>query len=381
MAPGPNSGFPGHMVVCRILENEQMRKLSTFTAPFPVYKVRLSAGCEVAACFSRTGHKLLICKCSDGRLEPLTQMGGVEETPLASEEWSHFVGPSSSFLDVAFHADDERMAVVGNGRPIEIFRIRDTSLVESVGVLGTARSNIEGLPPILAALNGYSCVVFTESGTRLVASGRSLGNRRNEVYDIDDAELLGSFYGGHDSYAYVDDWDMLAAVINDQGGSDIQFFQPLDRFAGIQGSPWDSPRVRVLDDEDMEGWDPGIYEVCGVTFSPEGDRIAVNGGFDEWSLSIFDFPGMNLICSYSDGPFLHGASGVSNGPVFHPDGRRVLIPSSPGSIVEVDSNTGEPLRRHRLFRDACTTLDLDHLSGLAVACSAGGEVAVLEIET
>jgi hypothetical protein len=126
-------------------------------------------------------------------------------------------------------------------------------------------------------------------------------------------------------------------------------------------------------------------EVTGMRFNREGDKFAVSGGFDDLGISVFDFPGLDFILRYvysehdlSKKIAYHIDDG---GPVLHPDGERLLAPRSSGSIVEVDLTTGEETRCHRVFDVPCTTIDADDLEGLVIACSARGEVTLLEVES
>jgi hypothetical protein len=360
-----------------------MRFLHRMSNPFPFYKVKIHGGSARVIGFSRSGSRIIICGYDKNELGLLPGMSGDLERSRYAVPWGLDDGPPESFLDVDFHPDDERMALVGRGRPIQIHRLHDGSLIQSIGRGPDPTGGKRGTPPPFSRFSGYGCVAFSDLGTRVVADCSQFGYLQGELYDLEQDKLVASFCYGHNHYAYLPDWDLLAAARNDQGGASIQFFQPIEAFTGSQENGDGPPQVRIHAEEDIDGWDPGLLEVTGMRFNPDGDRLAISGGTFDDGISLFDFPGGRLLFRYVQEPrdFVNDPGfPIGPGPVFHPDGQRLLIPLPSGAIVEVDATSGEEIRRHPVFEAPCTAVDADYSEGLVVACSARGEAVLLEIQ-
>jgi WD40 repeat protein len=360
-----------------------MRFLYRMSSPFPFYKVRIHGGSARVIGLSWSGSRIRICGYDESGFGLLPGMSGDLERSRYAVPWDLDDGPPESFLDVDFHPDDERMALVGRGRPIQIHRLHDGSLIQSIGRGPDTIGGKKGPPPSFSRFSGYGCVAFSDLGTRVMAACSQFGYLQGELYDLEQDKLVASFCGGQSHYAYLPDWDLLATARNDQGGASIQFFQPMEAFTGSQEYGDGPPQVRTHNEEDIYGWDPDLLEVTGMRFNPDGDRLAVSGGTVDHGVSLFEFPGGRLLFRYVQEPrdFVNEFGyPIDQGPVFHPDGQRLLIPLPSGAIVEVDATTGKEIRRHPVFEAPCTAVDADYSEGRVVACSARGEVVLLEIQ-
>jgi hypothetical protein len=176
--------------------------------------------------------------------------------------------------------------------------------------------------------------------------------------------------------AHVPQRDAIAAAVDDQGGVSIRFFESLSQFQGLQDSDWGPPRVRVSDVESEGGWYPDIVEMTGLSFSLDGDLLAIGSDLEEFGVSVFDFPTLRLRARHARHV---GTTGHADRPVFHPNGTHLLMPGPSGGIAEVDALTGRETNTHKILEGACTGIDVDWSLGLVAACSSAGQVSVLHV--
>jgi hypothetical protein len=186
--------------------------------------------------------------------------------------------------DVAFHPDGVHIATVGEGRPIEFYRVSDGEPMHTIGDISGPVDSMASNQPVKIPLGitpvdrGFERISFSDSGRLVIA--QSIGAPGAEVYSFGTGALVGSLWEGFYPYATHPKEELLAMVLNDQGGTLIRFARvrvPFQRDEGEIG--WGRPRIRVSDEEDECGWYvPSMVNVCCMVFSPAGDAFAVSGG-------------------------------------------------------------------------------------------------------
>ena len=150
--------------------------------------------------------------------------------------------------DIAFHPDGVHLATAGEGRAIEVYRAADGELVRVIGETSRRAQPVE-YPP---EHQGFDRIMFTDAGRILVASPSTI--QGTQVLDFDRDATIGCLWGGFAPFSRHPVEELLALVRNDQGGATIRFarvcqpFRPPEKELG-----WDSPRVKVSDDEQDTG--------------------------------------------------------------------------------------------------------------------------------
>jgi hypothetical protein len=352
-------------------------------APFAVFKARLHSKSKRAVCFSRSGEEAVLCGWECGVLRTIERFGRSAGSARAPDLWNRMFGPDESFLDLAFHPEGELMALVGNGRKIEVRSLKDGSLVGALGREPARLDTTDVTASPFSRFSGYNCVAFTPCGSRIVAAPRYDDSPTNEVYELVGARLVASFSSRSNRYAQHPDADLMTIAQNDQGGSAVRFFQSLSRFGGSQRSTWAPPRLRLSGGEDEQGWDSGMLEIAGMAFNSQGDRLAIRSSLQQVGTSVFTFPDLtaraknvtdSVRAAVGAGYRLHDRS------VFHPRGQHLLVPESGGCIAEVDATAGVIVRSHHVFESHCIAIDADGTSGLVLACSSAADVSLLQLE-
>jgi WD40 repeat protein len=307
-------------------------------------------------------------------------------------------GKSDLARDVGFHPDGVHLATVGEGRPIEVYRVFDGKPIRTIAEIsgpfdvmipfGWGRVPWE-FPP---HLQGFDRIAFSDSGRFMIAG--PVAECTAWVYEFETGTQVGSLWEGFDPFAVHPRWELVAMIRNDQGGTEIRFTRLPEPFRRDEGDiGWGSPRVRVSDDEDEWGWFvPSMVNVSGMVFSPEGDTFALSGGPSlsgnkPLALSVHEFPSLHMrfMREIESGDELNDETLPAPGWAtrqsfaFGPDGRRLYGLSGKGSIITLDAMTGEVLGDWQAHEGLVTTLDVQHRTGTLVSGGLDGEVKVWEV--
>lgn len=325
-----------------------MKHLSTASQRCPIQQLRFHPRERLLASIAGPGKEVFVWRWDDsGTLECVTRINQAE-----------------SVRGVCWHPHESILALVGGGRPIELWS--GGHLLKTLGkspVPGRTRMQhyghrVAGGPwesrtstqEIPLASQGYSAVAFRENGDRLVASrfGESLDDENSsEVYDVVSGQLAGSFWRSDTTLALHPEGEILATLSSNQMASSVRF--------GLLGDTFQGYDVQL--NVDVDGY-------RRIVFSPKGDAFALMGHAYAVGFKIYEFPSCRAIFEmdfeawedvydrlwnewrgaerYSakpDGSYPHAFLkdlGVLNDRLaFHPDGRSLLIGMMDGLVVGV----------------------------------------------
>lgn len=366
-------------------------------APLAMMKVHPSRSRLVG--FSASRDEASLWGWGAGRLRRLARLGTPRDygSTRRIRVLGHEVELPGSGLarDVRFHPDGVHMATVGEGRPIEVYRVFDGKPIRSIAdVSGPVDVKFPvgwGMIPFEfpPEHQGFNRVAFSDSG-RFIIAGPTAGLRAR-VYEFEAGTVVGSLWEGFEPFTVHPRWELLAMVRNDQGGTVIRFARVPEPFRRDEGDiGWGSPRVQVSDEEDEYGWFvPSMVNVYGMVFSAAGDAFVLSGGADgcddyPLTVSVHDFPSLctrferqiELGHEVSDGGLLGPWWTSIQSFAFGPDGHHLYGLSGAGQIIALDAMTGEEIRRWEAHAGLVTTLDVQQRTATLVSGGLDGEVKV-----
>ncbi len=254
-------------------------------------------------------------------------------------------------LDACWHPGGNSLAMVGLHRRVEIRSVPGGAVLNEIGDPGQPEF---GWP-------GYTAVAFSAAGDRLAAS--SIGNSRTEIYALPSGEGLGEYevVGMQAALAIQPFGDIVANAMRDQAAS-------LLHFSRIR------PAVEVFNIQlDVD------FDVAGAVFSPDGNVLAVVGGHP--SLQVYEFPSLRRRFFFEDAEQVPDVYLAPDLPVFErvafsPDSTRLVCPSAPGELVELDAVTGHELTRWQAHMGPCTSVELGVKDELLFSSGMDGAINV-----
>jgi WD40 repeat protein len=375
-----------------------MRLLDVVKLDRPIAKLRVHPSASHVATFSASTNALSVWTWQSGRLEQTFEVSllpafrtneGSPSNARAQIIKGMITHRSTTCRDVAFHPKEDALALVGDGRRIEIYRTTTGDLGCSMGSFGSAGDRVTDVTAHLLSngvrdtqgglvsrfesrvsefhrlIQGYCNVTFSAGGGRVAAC--STVDFKTEVYDFEVHRRVGSFFGSNSRFVTHADLPIVACARNDQLGCSIQFVELAESFEG-EGNEfgWGAPRVRMSEREDEFGWSPSalITSVDGMAFNEKGDLLLVTGGIPEFGkyFGLYEFPSLSeIFCRRFALSGFEEPDELSDDPViamFHPDGLHILVPLPNGLISELDVSTGSELRRWRAHDDFVTCFEM-----------------------
>jgi WD40 repeat protein len=262
-------------------------------------------------------------------------------------------------MDAAFSPDGKLLAAVGMNRPVQLWRVPEGKLEQSLG-------SAEGPEDY----RGYSAVIFSASGKLVVAT--SLGQLRTEVYEVKSGKLVETYWGDafNTGFALHPEGQILANIMNDQGENNIRFGILTDSFQGYNLQ--------------LEGY----TDFGGMAFSPDGKALALVGGVPPVDLQVHTFPSLKMRFEETFEPphelakpwIFEGGSPFVERVVFSPDSKRLICPAPTGHLLELDALKGKQLRKWKAHEGVATTVDIRYADMLLASGGMDGAIKLWQLD-
>ncbi len=317
-----------------------------------------------------------------GTMECLARIDRETELPLDDPP----LGSLRAIEDVAWHPHEDWLALVGGGRPIELW---------SQGCL----LKTLGKPPESGRRRrlqiGYSAVAFSATADRLVASrfGGGSSGSATEIYEVATGALIGSFWRTDTTLALHPEGEIVATLSSNQMASPIRFVRLADAL-----HTYDVALVA-----DADGY-------SRLLFSPAGDALAIVGHAYAFGVKLYQFPECQRIFQWDlesweeiwktfwarhrrnepdrdrsdeERPpydFIRKLPPGKDRIAFSPDGRRLLIGATLGGVVELDAKTGEPVDAHDVSNGPVVALDASPSLPVLATADADGRIKLWRLD-
>jgi WD40 repeat protein len=377
-----------------------MQRLWNLDFGEPVAKVRLHPHLPRLIAFSGARDNAFLCGWDDTGIRRISTFGSGTPHGTATSvtvgdkhlDWDgfRFVG------DVAFHPTQDVMALVGVGRPIEIRCAVSGSLVR---MIGDTSSPIELVHPGLGGrvvivppqLQGYGAILFSRFGHLLLAvplfdEEASIFEPRTQVFRYPSGELFTRLGENDTCLARVPNGNVVAAVRNEYTDCQVRFFAIKE--PASQSSDEGLAITEFYPKGARKAWAPLQVNVEGITFSSNGDALALLGGLPcgkdrRETLSLHSMTGLEPRAKINIPLTWRVPDEVRKCLPLFPiervgyshQRRAFIVPGSEGELVWVDATTGDETKRATVHSDLVSSVDCRAADQLIVTSSWDGSIS------